>query len=683
MKKLILIACIVLASITGFCQIEFDSFTDGNITASPAWGGNTASWNIMPSSDVAGGAPGSFTLRLWGQNPSGTVYLSTPIYNWSVSQEWGIFMGRRTHAATTSDQSYFWLYANEANLNSATVDGYRIAYGDDLANDHIRLEYIVDGAVSSTVITSTGTTANGINYFGFLVRVKRSAVGVWELFTSVLPQVSGTGSNANMIPNAANTPVNQGTGTENSIVPAANGYFGIGALYSVTGNYSQQFDQVYLTAAPANSPVISISPSRVDSLIAVIGSASPAKSYVVEGVDLINDIVIPGTYGEFEFSLSNSPFIPTTSNITLTPVAGVVSPTTIYVRFVGYSFFPLPVLYEQIPLKSSGAATKNLEVTGIVIALEPTMQSTISFGTKTSNSIVVNFTGGNGTYKLLVAKESSPVDAEPQDAHSYYSGAFGSGSQLGIGNYVVPTTTFSSTVVTGLTPGKTYYFAVFNYNIGDNPIPPHTEEQGTENYLVPGATGSATTLPLVPLPILINYFKGTKQVSKHLLNWKVTCISTPRVTMLLERSADSRNFTGINSITADAVRCNQPFDYTDVDPLKGMNYYRLKNTDADGKITYSSIVALLNAVKGFEIISIAPNPVVADNFKLNVASAQAGKMEIIIFDMQGRLVNRQSILLIAGFNSLPVNVATLSSGTYTIKGSMADEQTRIMRFVKQ
>ena len=185
------------------------------------------------------------------------------------------------------------------------------------------------------------------------------------------------------------------------------------------------------------------------------------------------------------------------------------------------------------------------------------------------------------------------------------------------------------------------------------------------------------------LPVDVNYFTGKKQGSNHLLDWKVTCNSTPRVTMLLERSGDSRNFSGLNIITADAARCNQPFNYTDTDPLKGMNYYRLKMIDADGKISYSSIVALLNAIKGFEIISIAPNPVVGDNFKLNVASAQAGKMELIIFDMQGRLVNRQNVSLIAGFNSLPVNVAILSSGTYTIKVSMADEQTRIMRFVKQ
>ncbi|MBL7701337.1 MAG: T9SS type A sorting domain-containing protein [Ferruginibacter sp.] len=192
-----------------------------------------------------------------------------------------------------------------------------------------------------------------------------------------------------------------------------------------------------------------------------------------------------------------------------------------------------------------------------------------------------------------------------------------------------------------------------------------------------------TTLYETPLPVVINYFTGRRQGGSHLLNWKVTCSSTPRVTMILERSADSRNFSPINNITADAVRCNQPFDYTDADPVKGMNYYRLKMIDADGKISYSSMVALLNAVKGFDIISIAPNPVVNGNFKLNVASAQSGKMELSIFDMQGRLVKQQNISLIAGFNSLPIKVDHLSAGSYTIRANTMNEQIKIARFVKQ
>lgn len=184
-----------------------------------------------------------------------------------------------------------------------------------------------------------------------------------------------------------------------------------------------------------------------------------------------------------------------------------------------------------------------------------------------------------------------------------------------------------------------------------------------------------------PLPITLNYFNGTKQGSNHQLAWKVTCNATPHLTMLLQRSSDGQNFSSINSVTADAARCNQPFNYTDASPLPGNNYYRLKITGADGKISYSKTVLLLNATKGFNIISIAPNPVVNKNFTLNVTTANAAKMNISIIDMQGRVMSRQTISLVAGYSSLPVNVAALAPGTYTLCGNMDGEQPARLRFV--
>jgi hypothetical protein len=186
-----------------------------------------------------------------------------------------------------------------------------------------------------------------------------------------------------------------------------------------------------------------------------------------------------------------------------------------------------------------------------------------------------------------------------------------------------------------------------------------------------------------PLPINLNYFNGTRQESKHILNWKVTCNATPGATLSLERSADSRSFTGIYTITADALRCQQPFDHTDANPLAGINYYRLKMITTDGNVTYSGIVALMNDSKGLEIISIVPNPVTNGNFKLNVDNGEISDMDIVIKDIQGRVVDRKSVKVIAGLNSININVTNLASGTYFISVSTAKDKMRVLRFVKE
>ena len=81
-----------------------------------------------------------------------------------------------------------------------------------------------------------------------------------------------------------------------------------------------------------------------------------------------------------------------------------------------------------------------------------------------------------------------------------------------------------------------------------------------------GFSGFYAHTRVFPLPITLNYLNGIKQDGKHLLTWKVTCNTTPSATLTLERSADARIFTDIYSITVTALRCQQPFDYTDVQP---------------------------------------------------------------------------------------------------------------------
>jgi len=183
--------------------------------------------------------------------------------------------------------------------------------------------------------------------------------------------------------------------------------------------------------------------------------------------------------------------------------------------------------------------------------------------------------------------------------------------------------------------------------------------------------------------VSVNYFTGVKQSGHHLLRWKLTCNSTSAVTLFLERSKNGIDYETIFSEHATALRCQQPFNYTDNQPAKGINYYRLKMTDADGKVTYSIVVTLINAVKGIDVMNIAPNPVVNSAFNLKVSAAAKTKMEIVITDMQGRILQQQSVSLIAGFNSIPMNVRKLAAGTYQLVGITEDGKTKVLRFVIQ
>jgi GEVED domain/Secretion system C-terminal sorting domain len=187
--------------------------------------------------------------------------------------------------------------------------------------------------------------------------------------------------------------------------------------------------------------------------------------------------------------------------------------------------------------------------------------------------------------------------------------------------------------------------------------------------------------PSSVLPISIEFFKGKKQGSANYLDWKVTCTNEPSLTLTLERSADGRNFKTLNDQNATATRCLQGFDYTDALPLGGANYYRLKVTSTSGKVYYSTIVVLLNKEKGFELISVAPNP--TKNIAiLTLTSVKAGNINIIITDVIGKVVAKQTVNVIAGNNPIDMNFATLGAGTYTIAATNAEGEVKTTRFVK-
>jgi Secretion system C-terminal sorting domain len=174
---------------------------------------------------------------------------------------------------------------------------------------------------------------------------------------------------------------------------------------------------------------------------------------------------------------------------------------------------------------------------------------------------------------------------------------------------------------------------------------------------------------------------GRKQGSTNLLDWKVSCTSSSSVDITLERSADNRNFAPLQTQNATAARCDQNFTYVDASPVAGINYYRVKLVTPQGSVRYTSIVALLSATKGFELISLAPNPV-KDMATLSISSAKAGKIDMSVLDFSGKMLSKESITVIAGNNPIAINFASLAAGTYTIVARNAEGELKTTRFVK-
>jgi len=102
----------------------------------------------------------------------------------------------------------------------------------------------------------------------------------------------------------------------------------------------------------------------------------------------------------------------------------------------------------------------------------PTVQATnISATNIQSEQMTINWTRGNGNKVMVIAKQGSAVDSYLIGVTDLTANAdFGSGTQIGTGNYVVYNGTNNNVTITGLLPGNTYYFAIYEYNSPTNCI---------------------------------------------------------------------------------------------------------------------------------------------------------------------------------------------------------------------
>ena len=88
------------------------------------------------------------------------------------------------------------------------------------------------------------------------------------------------------------------------------------------------------------------------------------------------------------------------------------------------------------------------------------------------------------------------------------------------------------------------------------------------------------------------------------------------------------------------------YNFTDLNPVTGNNFYRLKMIDIDGKFSYSSVIAIRISDAAFKL-SAYPNP--ANNISTLVFnSAAAEKYVIDMTDQSGKIIKRISGISIAG-----------------------------------
>jgi hypothetical protein len=159
-----------------------------------------------------------------------------------------------------------------------------------------------------------------------------------------------------------------------------------------------------------------------------------------------------------------------------------------------------------------------------------------------------------------------------------------------------------------------------------------------------------STLPLHWLNI-----GGSLNSSKQaVINFKVN--ETNVANYQIEKSNDGRVFYSIANISSKGNGENT-YQFTEPTVIDGIKYYRIKQIDADGRYSYSTIIRLSNDVKGS--INIYPNPV---KDIVTIGGAISGT-KAILTDISGKVLQQINITSTV----FSVDMGMYSSGIYLLK----------------
>jgi hypothetical protein len=199
--------------------------------------------------------------------------------------------------------------------------------------------------------------------------------------------------------------------------------------------------------------------------------------------------------------------------------------------------------------------------------------------------------------------------------------------------------------------------------IGSNPYTKSRNGLTTFSNTAFGISSNGT------LPVKLLSFNATLANGKVNCAWE-TASEINNDYFTLERSKDGNSFEAVGDVKGHGnSNRNIRYSYTDNNPFGGISYYRLKQTDFDGKYTYSPIKKVGSTEKLATEISLYyenNNPIV----KINSLVESNANMELINLNGIKLFTNEQPI--IKGENTFEIE-GNIIAGLYLLKVQVEDE----------
>lgn len=204
--------------------------------------------------------------------------------------------------------------------------------------------------------------------------------------------------------------------------------------------------------------------------------------------------------------------------------------------------------------------------------------------------------------------------------------------------------------------------------------------RGISNAHIPDNSTRYITLGSVdedtPLPVeLLDFTPVLNEEGTVDLHWTTTSEKNNDF-FTVERSKNGIDWISINKVKGAGNSANvKKYKDKDGKPLKGVSYYRLKQTDFNGEYSYSKIKSIESHEEEMQPLKVYPNPT---SHQLTITGSEEELNQVIIINMIGQEMTNHIRVMEHSENSIVLDLSKLAAGVYMVK---SDNTT--IKFVKR
>ncbi|MBX7125187.1 MAG: T9SS type A sorting domain-containing protein [Cyclobacteriaceae bacterium] len=171
----------------------------------------------------------------------------------------------------------------------------------------------------------------------------------------------------------------------------------------------------------------------------------------------------------------------------------------------------------------------------------------------------------------------------------------------------------------------------------------------------------------VTLPITLFNFKGFPGHTETTLSWS-TASEKNFSYFDIERSSDGEQFESLGTVRGHGNTVDRrDYSFTDIFPVVGNNYYRLRAVDFDGFEQTFNVIAV--KYEGQKIMRVYPNPATTSDLNVDFNFSSTGPVAYTVYNLTGAVVATYAAERTLDRDAL---VSSLPAGTYLLKAFGSD-----------